>query len=172
MTESTDISVESSKKPLYATVGAGDAAVQTVADVVAKVRERAETVGTDVSGRVETLRERLAGLPADLPERAELREKFTVEELRKFADDYRSGAVDLYADLATRGEGTLERLRTRPRFEQPIKRAEDLYSDVFSRTEDAWGKVSERTRALGEQASKLVSRIPGRTKSVETVSAS
>ncbi len=106
MTESIDLSVESSKKPLYATVGAGDAAVQTVADVVAKVRERAETVGTDVSGRVETLRERLAGLPADLPERAELREKFTVEELRKFADDLRPGAVGLSADPPARTEAT------------------------------------------------------------------
>ncbi|TQC40147.1 hypothetical protein EEB14_56230 [Rhodococcus sp. WS4] len=124
--------IDNVTKPLYATVGAGDAAVQAVADVVAEVRERAEHTGTDVSGwfedarervgslstrvqeRIEAFRQRLAGLPSDLPGRAQVREAFTVEGLRKDYEEYRKGAVELYADLAERGAGAVERLRTRP----------------------------------------------------------
>lgn len=110
--------IDNVTRPLYATVGAGDAAVQAVADAVAEVRQRAEHTGTEVSGwfedarervgslptdvqeRIEAFRQRLAGLPSEIPGWAQVREAFTVEELRKNYDEYRKGAVDLYADLA------------------------------------------------------------------------
>lgn len=57
-------------KPLYATVGAGDAIYASVLDTVEKVRTRAAAV--DVSGRVEEARERFANLPADLQEQVEV----------------------------------------------------------------------------------------------------
>lgn len=174
MSEAKDKNVT---KPLYATVGATDLAIQAVAEVVAKVRERAENTSTDVSGRVDearerfstipadvqdqidALRDRLAGLPAELPdELAELREKFTVDELRRVADSYLKVAVDLYADLAERGEGAVERLRTKPSVDARIEKAEGFYSDAVSLTEEALGKVSERTRAVGEQAVKFAGR--------------
>ncbi|WP_062983654.1 hypothetical protein [Nocardia anaemiae] len=147
-------------KPLFATVGAGDAVYTAVVDAVSQVRERAATA--DVSGRVEearerfanvpadvraqfeTLRERLSGLPSELPEDlAELREKFTSEELKALAEKYYTQVIDLYADLAVRGEETVERLRANHLVEDQIERVETLYKDAASRAEDALAKVNE-----------------------------
>ncbi|WP_433682409.1 heparin-binding hemagglutinin [Nocardia sp. CA-119907] len=150
----------SSIKPLFATVGAGDAVYTAVLDAVTQVRERAASA--DVSGRVEearerfanvpadvraqfeSLRERLSGLPSELPEDlAELREKFTPEELRALAEKYYSQVLDLYADLAVRGEETVDRLRANHLVEDQIERVETLYKDAASRAEDALAKVNE-----------------------------
>lgn len=147
-------------KPLFATVGAGDAVYTAVVDAVSQVRERAATA--DVSGRVEearerfanvpadvraqfeTLRERLSGLPSELPEDlAELREKFTPEELKALAEKYYTQVLDIYADLAVRGEETVERLRANHLVEDQIERVETLYKDAASRAEDALAKVNE-----------------------------
>ncbi|MBF6131176.1 heparin-binding hemagglutinin [Nocardia brasiliensis] len=156
MTDKTNPTVT---KPLLATVGAGDALYTAVTDVVTQVRERA--AATDVSARVEearerfanvpadvqaqfeTLRERLAGLPSELPEDlAELREKFTPEELRALADKYYHQVLDLYADLAVRGEETVERLRTNHLVEEQIERVKPLYTDAVTRAEDVLGRVN------------------------------
>ncbi|WP_040828211.1 hypothetical protein [Nocardia jiangxiensis] len=152
-------------KPLYATVGAGDALYAAVNDLVGKVRERAATV--DVTGRVdearerianlpadaqeqfETLRQRLTGLPNELPEDlADLRERLTAEELRKAVDQYYHQLVDLYQDLASRGEETVDRLRANPAFEERFEKVEGIYSDVVTRAEDVFGKVSDQARGL------------------------
>ncbi|MEU2041546.1 hypothetical protein [Nocardia niwae] len=146
-------------KPLLATVGAGDALYSAVNDVVAQVRERA--VATEVQARVEearerfanvpadvqaqfdTLRERLSGLPSELPDDlAELREKFTAEELRALAEKYYRQALDLYADLAARGEETIERLRANQTVDERIGKVETLYGDAVSRAEDVVGRVN------------------------------
>ncbi|MEU8896700.1 heparin-binding hemagglutinin [Nocardia sp. NPDC048505] len=146
-------------KPLLAAVGAGDTVYAVVTDVVTQVRERA--TGTDVQGRVdearerfanvpadvqaqfESLRERLAGLPSELPEDlAQLREKFTAEELRKLAEEYRVKVLDLYADLAVRGEETVERLRANHLVEDRIERVEALYKDATVRAEEALDRVN------------------------------
>ncbi|MGY4100928.1 heparin-binding hemagglutinin [Nocardia sp. R16R-3T] len=147
-------------KPLFATVGAGDAVYAAVVDAVTQVRERATSA--DVSGRVEeargrfanvpadvraqfeSLRERLSGLPSELPEDlAELREKFTSEELKGLAEKYYTQVIDLYSDLAVRGEETVERLRANHLVEDQIERVETLYKDAASRAEDALAKVNE-----------------------------
>lgn len=151
--------------PLYATVGAGDALYTAVNDLVGKVRERAATV--DVTGRVdearerianlpadaqeqfETLRQRLTGLPAELPEDlADLRDRLSPEELRKAADQYYHQLLDLYQDLASRGEETVERLRANPAFEERFEKVEGIYTDVVTRAEDVFGKVSDQARGL------------------------
>ncbi|MQY18181.1 heparin-binding hemagglutinin [Nocardia macrotermitis] len=151
--------------PLYATVGAGDALYTAVNDLVGKVRERAATV--DVTGRVDEARERIANLPADAQEQfetlrqrvtnlptelpedlAELRERLSPEELRKVADQYYRQLVDLYQDLASRGEETVDRLRANPAFEGRIEKVEGLYTDVVTRAEDVIGKVSDQARGL------------------------
>jgi heparin binding hemagglutinin HbhA len=162
------------RNSLYAAVGAGDAVVQAVADVVAQVRERADSNRSDVGERVdsareklrglpadltesvESLRDRLAGLPAELPEElAELREKFSPEELRRVAEAYLKVASDLYASLAERGEETVERLRKQPVVEEGLERAEAAFGDAVDLTEDALGTVARQTRAVGERAAKL-----------------
>lgn len=147
------------KKPLLATVGAGDAIYAVVTDVVTQVRERAATsdvstrvdearerfanVPADVQAQFETLRERLAGLPSELPEDlAELREKFTPEELRALADKYFHQVLDIYEDLAVRGEETVERLRANHLVEEQIERVESLYKDAATRAEDVLDRVN------------------------------
>ncbi|MBY6413687.1 heparin-binding hemagglutinin [Rhodococcus sp. BP-252] len=162
------------KTPLYAAVGAGDAVVQAVADVVAQVRSRAEVRGTEVTDRVDTararladfsedvtegvesLRERLANLPAELPDEiAELRERFTPDELRKVAEAYLKVASDLYTSLAERGEETVERIRRTPAVEEGLGRANAAANDVVDLTEQALGTVASQTRAVGERAAAL-----------------
>ncbi|BDT93903.1 MULTISPECIES: heparin-binding hemagglutinin [Nocardia] len=146
-------------KPLLATVGAGDALYTAVNDVFAQVRERAAAtevqarveearerfanVPADVQAQFDTLRERLSGLPSELPDDlAELREKFTAEELRALAEKYYRQALDLYADLAARGEETIERLRANQAVEERIGKVETLYGDAVSRAEDVVGRVN------------------------------
>ncbi|MGQ4596965.1 heparin-binding hemagglutinin [Nocardia sp. R6R-6] len=146
-------------KPLFATVGAGDAVYAAVHDVVAQVRgraaatdvqtrvegarERFANVPADVQTQFESLRERLSGLPSELPDDlAELREKFTSEELRARAEKYYRQLLDAYADLAVRGEETIERLRTNERVEEGIGKVENLYGDAVSRAEDVLDRVN------------------------------
>ncbi|MEV6774242.1 heparin-binding hemagglutinin [Nocardia sp. NPDC051030] len=152
-------------KPLYATVGAGDAIYAAVLDAVSQIRERA--AATDVSGRVEEARERFANLPADAKEQvetlrqrvsalpselpedlAELREKATPDELRKLVDTYYQQLLDLYADLAARGEETVEKLRANPALEGRIEQVESIYNDLVSQTQDVIGKVSDQVAPL------------------------
>ncbi|RDI52063.1 heparin-binding hemagglutinin [Nocardia mexicana] len=153
-------------KPLYATVGAGDALYTAVNDLVEKVRERAATA--DVTGRVEEARERLSNLPADVQEQfeslrqrltglpselpddvAELRERLTPEELRRLVDQYYHQLVDYYQDLAARGEETVGRLRSEnTTFDEQFGRVEGILDDVVTRAEDVFGKVTDQTRGL------------------------
>ncbi|MFD4353886.1 heparin-binding hemagglutinin [Nocardia sp. NPDC058519] len=147
-------------KPLFATVGAGDAIYAAVNDVVADVRgrvgatdakarveearERIANVPADVQAQFDTLRDRISGLPSELPEDlAELREKFTPEELRKLAEQYYRQALDIYADLAVRGEETVDRLRANQAVDEQIGRVETLYKDASARAEDALTKVND-----------------------------
>ncbi|MFI9510699.1 heparin-binding hemagglutinin [Nocardia sp. NPDC052566] len=145
-------------KPLLATVGAGDAIYAAVIDVVSQVRERTGTgttrveearerfanVPADVQAQFESLRARLSGLPSELPEDlAELREKFTPEELRALADKYYKQVLDLYEDLATRGEETVERLRANHLVEDQIERVETLYKDAADRVSGLLGRPAK-----------------------------
>ncbi|MFJ9369109.1 heparin-binding hemagglutinin [Nocardia sp. NPDC101769] len=148
-------------KPIYATVGAGDAIYAAVLDAVSQIRERATSA--DVQGRIDEARERVANLPADLQEQAEtlrqrvqalpselpedlaeLREKATAEELRKLVDQYYHQLVDLYADLVVRGEETVEKLRSNPAFEERFEQVETRYNDLLSQTQDIIGKVTDQ----------------------------
>ncbi|MRH87173.1 heparin-binding hemagglutinin [Nocardia sp. SYP-A9097] len=163
-------------KPLYATVGAGDAIYASVLDTIEKVRTRA--AAADVTGRVEVARERFANLPADakgqadvmrqriaalpseLPEDlAGLREKTTPEELRKLVDQYYHQLLDLYADLATRGEETVEKLKTNPAFEERFEQVETLYADLVGQAQDVIGKVSDQVAPLLGGAKEEVAEV-------------
>ena len=131
MSENTDISVDKTveivKKPVFAVLGAGDSAVKAIGDVVVKVRENELFT---------------------IPEWDELRAKFTVAEVRKLTEEYRKSVLDYYADLAERGEGTYDRLRSHPAVDERVERVESLYRDAVSRTEDVVEKVSDRARDL------------------------
>ncbi|WP_067716742.1 heparin-binding hemagglutinin [Nocardia yamanashiensis] len=176
------ISTATVTKPIYATVGAGDAVYAAVLDAYAQLKDRAAAV--DVTGRVEEARERFANLPADaqgqfetlrqrvqalpseLPEDlAELREKATPEELRKLVDQYYHQLLDLYADLAARGEEAVDKLRTNPAFEERIGQAESFYNDLVAQTQDVFGKVSDQVSPLLGRAKEETAAV------VETVDA-
>lgn len=155
--------IENVKTPLFAAVGAGDYALQAVSDVASKLRERAEARTADWQAKAEETRERLQGLPEDVPTQiADLREKFTSEELRKVAEAYVQVATSLYNSLAERGEEAVERLRHQPLVEENLERAEAYVADARELTEEALGTVAARTREVGERAAKLGSLVSSR----------
>ncbi|MFC8047406.1 heparin-binding hemagglutinin [Nocardia sp. NPDC057353] len=166
-------------KTVFATVGAGDAVYTAVLDAVGQVRERA--VVADVQTRVDearerltraevqaqfdSLRTRLSGLPSELPEDlAALREKFTPEELRRIAEQYYRQALDIYADLASRGEETVDRLRTNQVVDERIQRVETIYNDTVKSAEGVVGRVSDllgrQAKAAEEKAAEVVDAAP------------
>ncbi|MFI5781710.1 heparin-binding hemagglutinin [Nocardia sp. NPDC051570] len=164
-------------KPLYATVGAGDALYNAVTELVDRVRERAATA--DVTGRVEEARERIANLPADVQDQfetlrqrlstlpaelpddvAELREKLTPEELRRVVDQYYHQLLELYSDLAVRGEERVGKLREiNSAFDEQFGKVENTYTDVAGRLEDVLGKVTGQARGLLGKAANGVEEV-------------
>ncbi|TDZ83601.1 Heparin-binding hemagglutinin [Mycobacteroides salmoniphilum] len=150
-------SFEDLKTPFYVAVGAGDLALAAVADVVVKLRERAEEAASEAGARVDETRDRLRELSAELPTDVnELRDRFTPEELRKVAEAYLQVATDIYNNLAERGEEAIERIRSTPGIEENVTRAEGLVGNYAELTEQALGTVASQTRAVGERAAKLV----------------
>lgn len=152
--------------PVYAVVGAGDVVVQEAKEAYGRLRNRAETAQTRL---VET-RTRLVELPAEVNV-DELKAKLTVEEfktnveelktkvnkdeLRKVAAPYIETATGFYNNLAERGEGAVERLRTQPVVQDNLERVGKVYNDAVDLTEEALGAVSHQTRAVGERAASL-----------------
>lgn len=120
-TPTTDI--DATTKPIYAALGAGDAVFAAAQDIVTKARERAESARTDVQ------------------------EKATIDELKRLIDEYRTIALDRYAEFAERGVAAADKLRARPVVDENIDRVEALYKDVVARAEE-----------LIERASKLAGR--------------
>lgn len=152
--------------PIYAAVGAGDLALQQVGEVLAQLRERAESAQARVEetrGRIEETRDRISALPEEIPTNIDdLRSRFSSEELRKVAEAYIEVATSIYNSLAQRGEETVERLRHQPEFQDNIVKAEKAYNDAVDLTEDALGTISSQTRAVGERAAQLANLASGR----------
>jgi len=147
-------------KPLFATVGAGDAVYSAVHDAVSQVRDRAGSADVsvrvdearervahlpaDVQTQFESLRERMSGLPAELPDDlAEIRDRLTPEELRRLADQYYRQALDVYSELVDRGADTVDRLRTNQAVDEQFDRVENLYKDAADRAEDVVDRFNE-----------------------------
>ena len=164
-------------------------------EVVEGARERCPPCPPTSEG-VEALRERLAGLPSELPDEiAELRERFTAEELRKAAEAVPEGRCPTCTprspSVARRPSSACA---SRSGVDEQIEKVEGFYKDAQERAEgfvgdareraegfvgeareaaeDALGKVSERTKAVGEQAAKLTGRTQAEVEDeVETVEA-
>ncbi|UQE74731.1 heparin-binding hemagglutinin [Gordonia sp. PP30] len=152
--------------PVYAVVGAGDVVVQEAKEAYDRLRNRAETAQTRL---VET-RTRLAELPTEInveeirakltvdefkTKSEELRTKVNKDELLKVAQPYIETATGLYNNLAERGEGAVERLRTQPVVQENLERVGKVYNEAVDLTEDALGAVSHQTRLVGERAATL-----------------
>jgi heparin binding hemagglutinin HbhA len=149
--------IEDLRAPLLAALGAADLALATVNDLLGNLRERAEETRTETRSRVEERRARLSKLQEDLPEQvAELRERFTSDELRKAAEGYLEAATSRYNELVERGEAALDRLRSQSAFEDASARAQASVDQAVELTQEALGTVASQTRAVGERAAKLV----------------
>jgi heparin binding hemagglutinin HbhA len=97
--------IEELKAPLLAAIGAADLALATMTELVANLRDRAGDAREDASSRVEVSRARLNKLQEELPVQfAELRERFTADELRKAAEGYVEAASGSESDPVARGE--------------------------------------------------------------------
>ncbi|MBO0873824.1 MAG: hypothetical protein J2P19_10565 [Pseudonocardia sp.] len=160
------------RTPLLAWLGAGDLAVNKVNDALAKARTRAVARREAARLRAEKLQGQLGELPSELRDRfdSELRDKLTGDELRKRVDEVSERARKTYADLAGRGEETLERIRREPRVARLItvvedasqrfdKRVERVVDDVHDAGEEVLGRVSRQTRSTGERTARSTQEL-------------
>ncbi len=155
--------------PVYAVVGAGDVVVQEAKDVVGRLKGRAEGAQSrlsEVRTKLAETRTKLADLPSEI-DVDELKAKLTVEEIKgklnkdellKVTKPYVEQATDYYNDLAERGEGAVERLRTQPVVQENLDRVGKVYNEAVDVTEEAIGAVSRQTRVVGERAAALAGR--------------
>lgn len=149
--------IDELKAPLLAAIGAADLALATMADLVATLRDRAGEAREDATSRVEESRARLNKLQEELPEQfAELRERFTADELRRAAEGYVEAASGRYADLVSRGEAALERLRNQSGLDDASAQVEGYVDQAVELTQEVLGNVATQTREVGERAAKLV----------------
>jgi heparin binding hemagglutinin HbhA len=150
--EALNTAVEQVRTPLLAAIGAGDLATQAVVEAVNKARARASERAEAVKGAVEDL-------PTDL---TGIREKLDPTELRKLVDEYTEAAQKLYQKLTDAGEDAVAKLRSQPQVKKALDQLEeaiatlqervgDVAGDARELAEDLLGKVTRRTRSVGEK---------------------
>lgn len=136
------------RQALLAALGAGDLAAKAVVEALGKAKERADEA-----------RSQAVDIPNELKD---LREKLQPAELKKLVDAYTTSAVNLYTYLADQGEQTLEQIKAQPQVKQAVeqveqaveaaqKRAESAAADAKVLADDVLGKVTRRTRSVGEK---------------------
>ncbi|USX50479.1 hypothetical protein [Lentzea sp. HUAS12] len=136
------------RQTLLAALGAGDLAAKAVVEALGKAKERADEA-----------RSQAVDIPNELKD---LREKLQPAELKKLVDAYTASAVNLYTYLADQGEQTLEQIKAQPQVKQAVeqveqaveaaqKRAESAAADAKVLADDVLGKVTRRTRSVGEK---------------------
>lgn len=141
------------RTPLLAALGAGDLATKAVIEALNKAKHTLDE-------RTEAAKTAVDELPGEV---AGLREKLEPAELRKLVDAYTQSALHLYSYLAEQGEATLEKLRSQPQVKKATaqveeaveaaqKRAESAAADAREIADDVLGKVTRRTRSVGEKA--------------------
>jgi heparin binding hemagglutinin HbhA len=145
------------RTPLLAALGAGDLAAKAVIEALNKAK-------TSIDERAGAAKTAVDDLPSDL---SGLREKLDPAELRKLVDAYTQSALHLYSYLAEQGEQTLEKLRSQPQVAKALhqveevvdatqKRAESAAADARELADDVLGKVTRRTRSVGEKTARAV----------------
>lgn len=137
----------------------------------------------EVRGQARTqLRTRVSELPEDM---AELRGRLDAAELRQALERYLQSLQATYERLATRGEATATRLREQPQVKRAIDRVEGtidrvegvidsaigtasdtaegrvgkLVEDARELTFEVLGRISRRTRSVGEKAAVRAERV-------------
>jgi len=136
---------EPARTPLLAVLGAGDAAVTAVARAVADARTRA-------AASRETVAQRVTEVPA------ELRGRFSAEELFRALDAYRAQAGRAYAEFAERGEQAWGRLREQPQMRQAITTLEAYTERLDVRVDDLVDDAEKALTVVGRQTGERVAR--------------
>jgi heparin binding hemagglutinin HbhA len=155
-----NIAADGIRTPLLAALGAGDLATKAVVDAVTRTRTKVGEGTTTARGAVDTLPRDLAGL----------REKVDPAELRRVVDEYTEAAQKLYQKLADQGEGTLTKLKSQPQVSSAIDQLEqaiatlqdrvgDVAGDARELAEEVLGKVTRRTRLVGEKTARKVEDV-------------
>ncbi|GLZ36261.1 membrane protein [Lentzea sp. NBRC 105346] len=143
------------RQTLLAALGAGDLAAKAVVEALNKAKERSEKA-----------RAQAQEIPAELKD---LREKLQPAELKKLVDAYSESALNLYNYLAEQGEATLEQIKSQPQVKKAVeqveeaveaaqKRAESATEDLRELADDVLGKVTRRTRSVGEKVAHAVDK--------------
>lgn len=154
---------ETTRSPLLAALGAGDAAVAAVARTFADAFSVAATTR-------EAVQQRVAELPAEIDE---LRVRFSGDELRRALEAYRTQVDRAYAEFAGRGEEAWGRLREQPQVRQAITtveaytekldaRVDDLVDDAQDAATKALTAANRQTRSTGEKVARAGQRFSGR----------
>ena len=152
---------ELARTPLFAALGAGDAAVAAVTKVVTETQARRKA-------QAEQAQAYFAALP----------QKFTAEEARKTAAEMREQAVALYAEFAERGEKTWGKIRTKAPVKDAIARIEaytekldarvdTIVDEAHDAAEKALSVVTRQTRSVGEKVADRTEKVADET--AETV---
>jgi len=159
MRKAGEQAVEALRTPLLAALGAGDLATQAVRDAVQKTRTRVNEGADAARGAVDELPRDLAGV----------REKLDPAELRKLVDEYTDAAQKLYQKLADQGEDALGKLRAQPQVRKALDQVEeaiatlqervgDVAGDARELADEVLGKVTRRTRSVGEKTARATQR--------------
>lgn len=161
---------EQARMPLYAALGAGDLATETVVSYARKARGDTETN----QARLAELQARLGGLPADVShvptrlrtsmhdlstELAEARSKLEATDLRELVEGYRRALLDLYSRLAVRGERVYGQIVAAPQVQRAVVRVGNAADTAEVRVE----KFVEEARALADE---VLGRVTTQTRSV------
>jgi heparin binding hemagglutinin HbhA len=165
---------EQARMPLYAALGAGDLATETVVTYAKKARGDADTN----QARLAKLQVRLAELPADmshLPARmrtglhelstelAEVRGKLETTDMRELVEGYRRALLGLYGRLAVRGERVYGQIVAQPQVQRAVSRVgnaadtaevrvERFVEEARSLADEVLGRVATRTRSADDKA--------------------
>ncbi|MGD9531606.1 MAG: hypothetical protein AB7V44_33090 [Pseudonocardia sp.] len=140
------------RTPLFAVLGAGDAAYAGTLKAF-----------EDAKARATETREKASELPA----------KLTVDELKKAVAEFRAQAEKVYADFAARGEKAWDKIKAQPQVKQAVStfstyndkfeaRVDTIVDDAHDAAEKALSAVSTQTRSTGEKVAQVTKRITGR----------
>lgn len=160
--------LEQARAPIYAALGAGELATETVVSYARKARSGATDQAriTELQQRLAELPERLTDLPAWLRTRinelstelTELRGKLEAGELHELVDSYRKALTEVYEKLATRGETVYVKLAAQPQVKRAVSRVGDAADSAEIRAE----RFVEEARALADE---VLGRVSGRPRS-------
>ncbi|WP_149361702.1 hypothetical protein [Lolliginicoccus suaedae] len=160
------------KTPLFAAVGAGDIAAESLGGIVKDARRAAGSRASDVQARIDRARGRVVALQEQVPsELAGLRGRVGSAELRKQADAYLQSARTAYGTLAQRGESRVERLREQALAEERVvgavsavsRRATEvraLVNRFGAKASDATIQVASAAGVLADETKETLAAVP------------